>query len=338
MAPSKPISLGVCAGFIAFTFCWCGLILAFDWFALHGAVRQWQALDYPTTTGTVISSKAVSSGRSIYSRAIESNITTQFSVDGKSYETKNWRYEDMTIGLFGQARRIVKRHPIGSHPLVYYPPENPQDAILEPGITGYDSQMLLLLTPLNLMGFLCIAGSLWLVRQWKKQQGSHASEGTDQSIRNLRLGLPSTLSYAALVLVLGPLAFGFLLMASDLGGISFWGPFYWWLVIIVISALLCLHGYIRSKSDVYRLVIDRIAGTATHPAFGLKKKIYLRNLIAADVITKNINNPGTASWFVRLTLQKNRTYEVRVDSEPVAQAAAHELRLAAGLPDAPPAF
>lgn len=125
--------------------CWTGLIGAGTYALLETTVRQHLALKFSTTQGKIVRSEV---GHSVMiRRGVE--IEYHYSVGGRAYTGYRYRYDDHNATLEWQV--AVEDHPLGSSRTVYYNPENPADAVLEPGVDGGDLLLLLFALPINVL-------------------------------------------------------------------------------------------------------------------------------------------------------------------------------------------
>ncbi|RMG98831.1 MAG: DUF3592 domain-containing protein [Chloroflexi bacterium] len=89
---------------------------------------------WPTTTGEVVASSVRASS--------DSDGTTYYADVSYSYVVDDHRYVSDTVsfGEYGSSDRshaeeVVARYPVGKRVTVYYNPELPETAVLEPGVT-----------------------------------------------------------------------------------------------------------------------------------------------------------------------------------------------------------
>lgn len=106
---------------------------------LFYGVRLWQnarvSTNWPTVQGQVVSSSV---------RVDTDDEGTSYFADVLfTYVVNDHRYESdrVTFGQFGNGNRsraqgIVDRYPVGGVVPVYYQPEKPETAVLEPGVTA----------------------------------------------------------------------------------------------------------------------------------------------------------------------------------------------------------
>lgn len=113
-------------------------LFLFIW-AMRGRNKARAARKWPTTTGRVLFSEVEArrshSSEGGYSTAYYPNVVYEYQVDGKRYQSNQF-YVAMPVGLGfrGAVERKVAQFPVGSMVEVYYNPENPTQAALEPTV------------------------------------------------------------------------------------------------------------------------------------------------------------------------------------------------------------
>lgn len=141
---------------IFFTLFWSAFTLFFDGLMGNGFYKQWESQHFVSTTGTVTYSQVRthhgSKGGVSYSADIEYNYT----VSGLMYSGDRLRFSHVSSSGEVDAFNMVNAHPAGSPVQVYYDPNNPNESLLFPGITGADFMPVLFVTPFNLamIGFM----------------------------------------------------------------------------------------------------------------------------------------------------------------------------------------
>lgn len=98
--------------------------------------------DWPTVTGVVIESDVEArqdrdrngnGNRS--STTYKAIVVYDYTVDGKEYSSgRIWFGSDISTSDQAQMRNIVKGYPTGSDVKVYYNPDDPAEAVLQPGV------------------------------------------------------------------------------------------------------------------------------------------------------------------------------------------------------------
>lgn len=96
-----------------------------------------ESLDWPTTEGVILSSEVKRQrsrnheGRS--SVTYKAEVRYAFETGGMRHEGRRVRYGEYSSSDGNHARRTVERYPPGTAVEVRYDPENPLNAVLEPG-------------------------------------------------------------------------------------------------------------------------------------------------------------------------------------------------------------
>ena len=93
------------------------------------------SLNWPTTTGVIISSETKSSSGEDSTISYHANIQYQYTIGGKSYLS-----DQVSFGEFGSsdpehARSIVRRYEKGQKIKVYFHPNYPDKSVLDPGVS-----------------------------------------------------------------------------------------------------------------------------------------------------------------------------------------------------------
>jgi hypothetical protein len=105
----------------------------FAWF-IWALIAAWRSRHWPTTNGKVVSSKVEidHDDGELYRAA----VSYRYVVDSIEYCSERIFFGDFswTWG-FRSARRRVAKYYAGSTVRVYYDPETPEEAVLEPGFT-----------------------------------------------------------------------------------------------------------------------------------------------------------------------------------------------------------
>jgi len=90
--------------------------------------------NWPTTAGLVLKSKVVSH-RSNNSSTYLAKVNYQYQVEGKRLESETvWFGGDVSTSDQAMVRETVKKYPVDQKVIVYYNPEDPEIAVLEPGV------------------------------------------------------------------------------------------------------------------------------------------------------------------------------------------------------------
>ena len=96
--------------------------------------------DWPTTEGVILSSRVVRSYKG-GEWAYAPEVRYAYEVEGHRYEGRAVRLglEGMRFGTRGLAARVVNRYRPGERVTVYYDPQDPATAVLEPGASWESS-------------------------------------------------------------------------------------------------------------------------------------------------------------------------------------------------------
>jgi hypothetical protein len=119
-------------------------VLYFDWLLLESLYYQSRATEYPTATAKITRSDVVEHRGSKGSRSYSLIIAYMFMVEGHPYAATRVRYYAGSNSRRQTVAELAKQFPVGATAVAYYPPDNPSDAILLPGIEGLDCLRLLL--------------------------------------------------------------------------------------------------------------------------------------------------------------------------------------------------
>jgi hypothetical protein len=127
--------------------------------ALWGLSSQFRSSVFPHVRGRIVRSQVVSeegNRRRLSSHAVA--LGYQYQVDGKSYESSNYRFNKTRSHHEDTVRKTVAARPTGSEVDVYYDPKDPAQAVLSPGLNASDFVFLHLLVPFNgAVAFVAIA-------------------------------------------------------------------------------------------------------------------------------------------------------------------------------------
>ncbi len=129
-----------------------------------------QSPAWPTITGTIIASRVYSHHRYEDETLYRADVTYEYSVDSQYYVSDNLDFQASVSTDRNQAKDMVNKYPSGMVVLVYYDPDNPENAVLIPGCTGCRRSPLSSLFLMELIGLvlgtlvLFFWKSLWLGR------------------------------------------------------------------------------------------------------------------------------------------------------------------------------
>jgi hypothetical protein len=210
----RNISLGCGVVLGLFALILSGTILVFDGYLGWSAYRQIRAQNYPTTAGAVTHSEVEGHGgrHSNYSP----NVLYKYAVAGKTYSSNRYRFGDV-YAVEGKAHQIVGEHPVGKQVRVYYNPDDPADALLQPGVDGGDLFLATFLLPFNLL--VVVIGSLLAGKVWRGSAKAPAGGAKlwDDGFQ-VRVRVSQTRPFVVAAVVAGLLAFGSLFVALGFGG------------------------------------------------------------------------------------------------------------------------
>jgi hypothetical protein len=278
--------------------------LLFDVAIVTPITRQVIALKYPSTDGTILSSKV--SER-------EGNETTCYGVDveysywvGKRHCTGDrYRYPAWSASDSDWARAVVAACPPDSKVQVFYDPADPQNSLLAPGIIGSDLYLLAFMTPFNavMLGFWWIGWSRWRLRRLKPVAGGVR---IIQEPGKMRVRLPSFSPLAVTLATTGVLAFiSIFVVGIHAGG---WHPAMRTMAVtwcMILGGGLLAGGWhlLRILSGKYDLVLDKLGSAIELPlTHGRKTRLRVPAAIVHNVrvetVTKSTyDGEGTSPMF-----------------------------------------
>ncbi len=111
-----------------------------------------QSVDWPAVEGTVVSSEVQQESKTSRSNgttrrktgtrtartktSYRAEVLYDYVVNGETYSANKVLFGQVGKGSPASARKIVNRYPAGKKVTVYYNPDEPEIAVLEPGATG----------------------------------------------------------------------------------------------------------------------------------------------------------------------------------------------------------
>ncbi len=99
-----------------------------------------QSSDWPTVQGSVVSSEVSrsrsSGGKNRTKTTYQSDVLYDYVVNGTTYSANKVSFGEVGRGTPAPAREIVNRYPKGKNVTVYYNPDKPETAVLEPGMSA----------------------------------------------------------------------------------------------------------------------------------------------------------------------------------------------------------
>ncbi len=153
------IGLGIVAAGLVFGVVGVALVTA----ARRTAKRSRASLSWPTVPGTVRASDVLTTFYD-HTRYDQASVLYQYVVGGTTYWSDTMSLAAARVGgNIQQARETVSRHPVGSPVRVYYDPDNPEAAVLAPGIAAFSGMTLAMGIFLAVTGVgLVLVGLIWV--------------------------------------------------------------------------------------------------------------------------------------------------------------------------------
>lgn len=251
---------------------WIGIIVVIDAMAVPELWQQIRSRDFPTTTGTITRSEVKITRGKKKSRSYRANIAYSYRAGGGE-----WTSDRIYFGMSGSndrsdAEALVAAMPVGSEVVVYYDPQAPEKAVLQPGLRPDHLFIALLVTPHHLIGFgLLYAGIGGLARYLRGQ----TSRVQWRQLDDLRLvvRMPWATPLAVGMLTLGIAAF----VSIFIVGFGFGLPprmavvVTAWAVVLVLALAAGLRQFGRIRAGHADLLIDAGAKTVTLPIADKRK-------------------------------------------------------------------
>jgi hypothetical protein len=121
-------------------------VIAWIFTATGSGVLTWSLVNFvyavlsrrwPHATGTVIVSDLQRSRDSEGEYSYRPEVSYQYSVKGEEFIATRTRYGDrLALSWPAPAAKMVRRYPVGAVVSVHYDPDEPAEAVLEPGVNG----------------------------------------------------------------------------------------------------------------------------------------------------------------------------------------------------------
>jgi uncharacterized protein DUF3592 len=128
---------------------WTVIVLLFDGMAAVALVWQLRAMSFPTAPG-VITHSGVKRSDNSDGLSFRLDIEYVYEVDGQRHVGTRYSYAEM--GTNSHAWHDIQRElPVGAPVEVAYDPDDPDDSLLHPGLTGFHLFMVWFLTPFNVV-------------------------------------------------------------------------------------------------------------------------------------------------------------------------------------------
>lgn len=123
-------------------------------------LQAYTSPSWPTVQGQVIHSEVALHRDSDGDRMYSPDIAYNYTVNSQQYDSSQVGMLDGSTSIRGTVQDTVKRYPSGTTVTVYYDPEDPANAVLEPGLKGGVLLLGGLLVCFPVMGVLMIFGTL----------------------------------------------------------------------------------------------------------------------------------------------------------------------------------
>ena len=85
--------------------------------------------DWPSAPGVISVSRVVNTVGSKF----KADVSYQYAVGGRNFSGTRIRFADTTGSRRNAQENLIKPYPVGREVEVFYDPQNPRDAVLEPG-------------------------------------------------------------------------------------------------------------------------------------------------------------------------------------------------------------
>ena len=92
--------------------------------------------DWPSVEGRITSSLVDHSTDAEGADSYSPEVTFVYVEDGRSYESHTIKFGENSYSSERKAQEILSRYPMGQTVTVFYDPENPEKAVLEPGVSS----------------------------------------------------------------------------------------------------------------------------------------------------------------------------------------------------------
>jgi hypothetical protein len=254
---------------LVFTFLWTAFVGTADVIMGCNAVRQARTLGFAAAEGEVRScSVAVVSDDE--GTSYDVRVEYAYEVGEETFTSTRVRYDP----LWGcaSAARFKADHPPGSPVMVYYDPEDPDEAVLQRGLDGGELFLTLFLLPFHLI----MVGS-WSALARRGRTGppypldSLITGGNEQRVR-----MPPNTPTAAASGVLFAGGFAGAMLVAFFVGMPPSVPLMVcvWVVVLGAAAVAYRWAVVRGRSGRYDLVVDRGRRKVILPAtFGRKEPV-----------------------------------------------------------------
>ena len=296
---------------LLFTLFWTAITGTFLIVLGYGAANQLRSLMFASTIGTVDSILETVHRGSKGGTSYGIEVSYHYTVNNRPYASTRLRYLQMSSSR-GWASGIIQQLPAGSHPRVYYNPDNPAQAVLIRGLDGQDLFMGLFLTPFTLIMLL-----MWVatVQSWRKTKGFMGLRILEQDpITRIRPSGWMAVGVGGAALGISAFASVFILAFGFGGHPSLPVAGGAWISVLTIAVAAMLVRLVRIRAGVEDVVLDDGLGTLAAP-----KNVQLpyRSITGVHVVSK-IQRSSKG--------QTTTTYEVWMHYQP-ANGAPGSLKL-----------
>ena len=273
LTPAVPGNNAVGVVFLTiFALFWSGIVLCFDVMMAREVAGQIRSEKFPTTPGEVLRSE-VTTSRSRKGTSYKAVIRYRYVVEDHPYESTRLRFGQISSSDRQGAYALVAQYQPGSRVTVHFNPDNPSEALLQPGLEGVDLFLPMFITPFNVVMIgLWTVPVLWIRGKWFRRVAGGVKIIQDGP--RLRIPLPKTPPLTVGMLCLGGLSFAAIFVVGFSTGMnpSVTVMELTWLCVIGLSVFFAGRRWWRIRSGAEDLVIDELSRTLTLPmTFGRKE-------------------------------------------------------------------
>jgi len=93
----------------------------------------WASEGWPTTSGRVIESRVTETRSRNSGTDYRAEITFEYEVDGAAHRSDRWTFNNPKFNSSSEARAVASRYPVDAEVEVYFDPDDPSTAVLQPG-------------------------------------------------------------------------------------------------------------------------------------------------------------------------------------------------------------
>src|SRR5215469_13885011 len=119
---------------ILFALAWSSVCMAINCSIWHDYYKQFESRNFPSVTGTITLSKLESHTSKKGGTYYEAVINYQYKVGDQAFRGDKLVFGEYESAHLPNDATTVNSHPVGSAVQVYYNPNNPDEALLYPGI------------------------------------------------------------------------------------------------------------------------------------------------------------------------------------------------------------